>query len=82
MKPLGGLSQDCWALGLGTCPRPWNSKGRAGVDLFGNIRKGSQLLQQVDREARARTWMDTLEWLSFLEGYTPSFQSDGSAMLN
>ena len=31
MKPLGGLSQDCWALGLGTCPRPWNSKGRAGV---------------------------------------------------
>ena len=52
------------------------------VDLFGNIRKGSQLLQQVDREARARTWMDTLEWLSFLEGYTPSFQSDGSAMLN
>ena len=52
------------------------------MDLFGNIHKGPQLLQQVDREARTRTWMDTLEWLSFLEGYTPSFQSGGSAMLD
>ena len=52
------------------------------MDLFGNMHKGPQLLQQVDREARTRTWMDTLEWLSFLEGYTPSFQSGGSAMLD
>ena len=32
MKPLGGLSQDCWALGLGTCPRPWNSKSPWGIE--------------------------------------------------